>query len=126
MEMKGKNMTKSKDFEVNPKFKKEFDTLTKIFKQIPPDKIKVASGLIENAAFTRYVLSELQETIFKEGSIAYDASGNIKESPAVKSYSTLINRYSTIVKELLNLLPKQEQPAAKEDALTKFLSADAS
>lgn len=119
-------MKTTNKIEVNPNIKTELDILNRILKKIPDDKKKVASGLVEQAAFMRYVLAQLQQTIYSDGSISYDSNGGIKESPAVKSYSTLINRYSVVIKDLLNLLPKQEQPEAKSDALTDFINGDKS
>lgn len=115
-------MNKSKTFKGNPNLKPQIEAFSRIFERISPDKREVAAGLIENAVFTRYILAQLQEKIFGEGVIAYDKEGSVKESPTVKSYSTMLNRYSGLIKELINLLPKEVQSEAKSDALAEFVS----
>jgi hypothetical protein len=96
-----------------------------IFKDIPKDKLKVAESLIDQSAFMIATLKELSLYIDTEGSVIID-KGSMKESPAVKSYTALINRYSNSVKQLLDLLPKNPTdslPADKEtqDKLLEFI-----
>ena len=86
-----------------------------IFKDIPKDKQQVAESLIEQTAFMQATLKELSLYINENGALASDDKGNVKESPAVKSYTALINRYSNSIKQLLDLLPKDNPEPSKED-----------
>lgn len=95
-------------------------------KNIPKDKIKMAEGLISNAAFMAITLQELKQEINERGAIT-TYNKNPVENPATKSYNTMINRYSSIMSQLLALLPKEEQPDAakqidpKEEQLKQFI-----
>lgn len=86
----------------------------------------MAEGLIGNAAFMSVTLDELKDEINSRGALT-TYNKNLVENPATKSYNTMINRYSAVMAQLLNLLPKDEQPIAakqvdpKEEKLKKFI-----
>ena len=92
------------------KISREIDELNKLFVSIPSNKAKMIEGLIQNAAFMRVTLEELQKDIMENGSIIECQSGNgfdiIKDNPAQKAYTTMIARYTQTMSQLLNLLPE--------------------
>jgi phage terminase small subunit len=104
----------------------EYAKLRKTLKNVTPDKIQMAEGLIGNAAFMNVTLDELKDEINSRGALT-TYNKNLVENPATKSYNTMINRYSAVMAQLLNLLPKDEQPIAakqvdsKEEKLKKFI-----
>ena len=104
----------------------EYAKLRKTLKNVTPDKIQMAEGLIGNAAFMSVTLDELKDEINSRGALT-TYNKNLVENPATKSYNTMINRYSAVMAQLLNLLPKDEQPIAakqvdsKEEKLKKFI-----
>lgn len=108
------NQTNLNKFDKNKVYKAELKKLKGIFKDISKDKLKVTESLIDQAAFMFATLKELSLYIDIEGSVIID-KGNMKESPAVKSYTALINRYSNSVKQLLDFLPKNLPEPVKED-----------
>ncbi len=115
----------NKDKEIKKEIKKLKDTL----KEIPKDKIKMAEELISNAAFMSVTLKELQQEVNDRGAIT-TYNKNPVENPATKSYNTMINRYSSVMSQLLNLLPKDDNKNensdkplnVKEEALKAFVT----
>lgn len=96
-----KNIKKQKIYD-------EYVSLRKALKNIPEDKMSIATGLMDNAAFMLVTLDELKDEINSRGAfVTYNK--NLVENPAMKSYNTMINRYSGVMAQLLNLLPKDEQ-----------------
>ena len=84
----------------------------KIFKDIDKNKKLSAKGLIEEAAYMKSTLKELKSFIDENGAIDEMQQGSytiLRENPALKSYNTMIQRYTTVIKELINLLPKDIQ-----------------
>lgn len=80
-------------------------------------------GLIEEAAFMRATLKELKESIDTNGPIDEMPQGEysiLREHPALKSYNTMIQRYSHIIKQLTDLLPKEEQKVV-DDGFDSFV-----
>lgn len=97
--------------------------LKRIFKEIPKNKMAVVEGLISEAAFMRATLNEAREMIDREGIVEQFEQGSqnfLREHPATKVYNTMINRYTTVCKQLLDLLPEKPAPEA-EDELLAFI-----
>ncbi len=122
--MKGSNMDReTKDNAI----KKEKAKLQKIFKDLPADVKSVTEGLIQNAAFMYVTLLELQEEIKDKGAIMECKSGNgfdtIKDNPAQKAYTTMISRYTVIIKQLTDLLPNPNETTTGAELLN-FISND--
>lgn len=107
--------------------KKEKAKLQRIFKDLPTDVKSVNEGLIQNAAFMLVTLQELQEDIKEKGAIMECKSGNgfdtIKDNPAQKAYTTMISRYTVIIKQLTDLLPNPNETTTGAELLN-FISND--
>jgi len=103
---------------------KELNKLKKIFKNIEPDKQKTVERLIENAAFMAESLDELQEIIREKGfTEEYQNGANqfgVKKCSEVEIYNTMIKNYSSVIKQLVDLLPQGE--ASGGDELLDFIS----
>lgn len=86
--------------------------LVKIFEEIPENKKKLCSKLIDNAAFMAVTLEDLQKTINDEGPVITSVNGNgfeiTQEHPAQKSYISMMGKYSAVIGQLTNLLPDQK------------------
>lgn len=103
--------------------KKEMRKLNKFFKNIPKDKQEMIQGLKEQAAFMYATLMELQEIINDEGPIELFEQGKqrlLREHPASKTYNAMIKNYSATIKQLIDMLPKEEAKPA-EDEFVKFI-----
>ena len=47
----------------------------------------------------------------------------LREHPALKSYNTMVQRYAAVLKQLTDLLPKEEQKAVEDDGFEKFVNS---
>ena len=103
---------------------KELNKLKKIFKDIEPGKQKTVEKLIENAAFMAESLAELQETIREKGFVEEYHNGanqsGVKKCSEVEIYNTMIKNYSSVMKQLLDLLPNGAGSGG--DELLDFIS----
>ncbi len=101
-------MAISKDRQVSNEIKR----LTRIFKDVEKPKRLISKGLIEEVAYMKVTLKELKKEVDKNGPIDVMPQGEysiIREHPALKAYNTMVQRYSSVIKDLSNLLPKEEQ-----------------
>lgn len=102
-------------------FKKEKERLAQVFSEVPPEKLEVASELLDRITFMTITLKKLEDIINKEGPIVLFVNGKQEmmiENPAQKSYNTMINRYTTAFDKLVNLLPKDAPKV--DDSLGEF------
>ena len=99
--------------------------LMKSFELMPPEKLKVASDLIDQAAFLAVALEDLAEIISKEGMTEEYTNGanqsGRKISSNAKMYSALIGKYSTIVAKLLKIVPPMPVNRDREKELLRKL-----
>lgn len=103
--------------------KNEIVRLTRIFKEIEKNKRLTTKGLIEEAAYMKATLKELKASIDESGPIDKMQQGEysiLREHPALKAYNTMVQRYTTVIKELTNLLPK-EQIKELSDGFDEFV-----
>ena len=103
--------------------KQEINRVKKLYKDFPKDKVKALDGLIQEAAFMKISLEEMREDllvnglteIFEQGSQKFD-----RERPQFKIYTTFMQRYSGVMKQLIDLLP-EEKKKEETDELLEFL-----
>jgi len=110
--------------EKEKRIKRELNRLKKIFVDLPKDAKRVADGLIHEAAFMRVTLEETRAVIDREGVIERFEQGKqrfLREHPATKVYAALINRYSAVVKQLIDLLPDGDKQKTEADELMAFV-----
>ena len=113
---------------VTPKervIKKEIKRLTELFQDLEENKKSAVEGLIQEAAFMRATLTELKDDINKNGPIDEMEQGDysiLRASPSVTTYNTMIQRYTMVMKEILNLFPKKEAPTIEDDGFDAFVS----
>jgi hypothetical protein len=103
--------------------KREITRLNRIFKELDKNRKSSAEGLIQEAAFMRVTLKDLKDDINLNGAIDEMPQGDysiLRESPAVKTYNTMIQRYTSVCKELFSLLPK-EIPKTEDDGFEDFV-----
>ena len=104
--------------------KKEIKRLTELFRDLEENKKAAVEGLIQEAAFMRVTMSELKEDINEKGPIDEMEQGDysiLRASPSVTTYNTMIQRYTTVMKEILNLFPKKEAPGIDDDGFESFV-----
>ncbi|MFS0864116.1 hypothetical protein [Fredinandcohnia sp. 179-A 10B2 NHS] len=104
--------------------KKEINRIKKLFKDLSKDSKQVAEGLIEEAGFMRATLNELKQDIKQNGAIDEMQQGDYsitRESPSIKTYNTMIQRYTTVWKAISDLLPR-EVPKPEDDGFDDFVN----
>lgn len=103
---------------------RELNKLKKIFKEIEPGKRQTVEKLIANAAFMAESLDELQEMIREKGFVEEYQNGanqhGIKKCSEVEIYNTMIKNYSSIIRQLVDLLPNESKTSG--DELLDFIS----
>jgi hypothetical protein len=101
--------------------KKEIRRLKTIFKDLEPNKLKTVDALIERAAFITVSLKELEEQLNRDGWVEEYQNGRnqsgLKKSAAAEVHISLTKNLSTIMKQLIELVP----PAQKESRLTALM-----
>ena len=119
-------METKKELTKDEMISKEIKRLNDIYKGIDKKKRKVAEGLIAEAAFMRITLNDLKSQINESGTVNDMCQGKyyIKcESPAVKTYNTMIQRYTNIIDKLVGYLPKDQLIVKDEsDGFDEFVS----
>jgi len=92
------------------KITRELNTLTAIFDKLPENKKAVVMPLIQNAAFMKVTLEDLQKRINEEGATdAYQNGENqhgYKPSATLTAYNQLIKNYNTVINTLIKHLPE--------------------
>ena len=117
-------MSISEQLEREKKIKQEINRIKKLYKDLSRDKVKVVEGLINEAAFMKLTLEELREDLFRNGFTELYENGTQvinRERPEAKIYSTMIQRYSNLMKQLIDYMPLEEKEE-EQDELMKFLS----
>lgn len=93
----------------------------KLFRELPPEKMQFAEGLIQQFAVTSVTLERLVDEInsgeliedFKQGSQELR-----RENPALKSYNVTIKSFTALAKSLLDLLPEKAEKKAGEELMS--------
>lgn len=90
--------------------KAEVERLTSLFDGFDGKKKDVVEGLIQECAFMRVQLEELKVKLLREGFMMTMPQGKYEiqvESPYSRAYNTMLQRYTTAIGKLAELLPKE-------------------
>ena len=91
------------------RIEEELTRLTEIFREADESKLEAAATLLQNAAFMKVTLEDLQKAINAEGVVdEYQNGANqhgLKQSATLQSYNALIKNYAGVMKTLVALLP---------------------
>ena len=114
----------SKELKEVPDYNKELKKLNKIFKNISKDKKDLVQKLIKSAAFMTVELTKLENYISIHGvSETYQNGENqygTKTSTEASVYNTMIKNYTSIIKQLCELLPEGLPNTKEGNALMNF------
>lgn len=94
--------------------KAEYDRLSILFNDIDEKKAKLALPLIEQAAFMKVELDELQNKIRKHGAVQVSSKGAQRQTEAAKYYTKLVNSYGTVIKTLNMIMGKDADDGSDE------------
>ena len=95
-----------------------------LLEQVPNNKRPIANSLFEQLVFINDTMEELKAEVSKNGAIELFRQGAVRylrESPALKSYNTLVQKYCTVCKSIVALFPKQPVVVPGDD-LYEFIS----
>lgn len=120
--------TNNKDPSANRKIKNEIKRLSCNFKNIDEEKRKVVSPLIERAAFMRVSLEMLEDDLQKNGFTEPFSQGNQepydRKRPVAEIYNSMNVSYQKIIKQLTDLLPKDDGiKKTKDDGFDDFVNS---
>ncbi len=91
----------------------EIKRLTEIYKGLPPKQFALAQGLIAEAARLRVRLDKLWEDLTENGEVEmFSQSENTdpyeRERPASRIYTATNKSYQSIIKQLNDMIPKDD------------------
>lgn len=99
----------------------DLKTLKPIFEKLNNGKSKLALSLLDKAEFMEETLVKLQDKVKTDGVVTSMCQGNYdidRENPALRSYNTTIKNYTSVIKQLNDMLPNEEKP--KDDGFESF------
>ena len=100
---------------------KNLDELRKRINKEANENKAIALDLLEELTFMKETMTQLKETVKKQGATYIFTQGEqsyLKENPAMKSYNTTITKYNATLKQLLSLLPEEQE---QKDAFMDFV-----
>ena len=99
--------------------KKEYKKLSGIYTRLNVKTKKSVETLMHEAAFMAASLYELRELINKKGYTENYQNGanqkGVKKTSEIEIYNTMIKNYSAVIKQLTDLLPKDEPKTKSEN-----------
>lgn len=93
-------MSKIKDVQI------EYERLRSLFSSVDPTKAELVDNLLNEAAFMKVQLSNLQEQIKKYGAVQISSKGTQRQTEAAKYYTKLVNSYGNVIKTLNTIMGK--------------------
>ena len=107
--------------------KAEKRKLAGIYTRLDKKTKKAVDSLVDEAAFMAASLHELRATINEKGYVEEYQNGanqkGIKKCSEVEIYNTMIKNYSSVVKQLTDLIPKkQENTGEHSDGFDDFVN----
>lgn len=97
---------------------KDISILKDIFKS--KDNV-LALLLLDKAEFMEKTLKELQTAVDKNGVVTEMCQGSYsidRTNPALQAYNNTIKNYTSVIKQLNDMLPKNDKP--KDDGFDNF------
>ena len=105
----------------------ELDQINKVFDRVPENERSVIDPLLQNYAFMKVTLEDLQDEINRDGiSETYQNGQNQsgqKENSKLKSYNRLIKNFESITKTVMRYLPEDDQDGIDcQDPMERLLT----
>ena len=102
------------------RIKVELDRISFLFEKADANEKALAFPLIQNAAFMRVTLEDLQKIINEEGvTEVYQNGANqhgVKQSATLQSYNALVKNFGSVIKALSAILPPEEKKTVRAGA----------
>jgi len=109
------------------RIKKEERRLRRIYKKIDKDNKAIIDGLIQRAAYMRVTLEDYEVDLDEKGYVELFSQSEKtdpyeRERPVARLYNTMNKNYQSIIKQLSDLVPKQEVKP-KDDGFDAFIES---
>lgn len=107
--------------------KKKIAELEEILERIPEDKKYIGRKIVDELIFMQDTLTALKRKIKENGTEEEFTQGRqnfVRESTALRSYNTTVQRYSMLYRQLTDLIPKSAGPE-KNNAVYDFIKGGA-
>lgn len=93
---------------------KEEKRLRRNYKNLQRDKFAVVDGLIRRAAYMRVQLEDMEADLDAGGYVEMFTQSDKtepyeRERPVARLYNSVNKNYQTVIKQLIDLLPKEEK-----------------
>lgn len=120
-------MASKKELSKSQKIKREENRLNKIYKDIGEKKLSVVQGLIQRAAHMRVTLDDFANDLDEKGFVELFSQGDQepyeRKRPTADLYNTMNTAYQKAIKQLTDLLPKDDdKPKTKDDGFDDFVN----
>ena len=92
-----------------------------IYKKLDEKTKKATENLVEEAAFMGASLHELRQKIAEKGYTEEYQKG-VKKSAEVEIYNTMIKNYMAVIKQLTDLVPKEQVATKTNDGFEDFVN----
>lgn len=106
---------------------REVDRLTKNFSKIDGKKRAIIRGLIQRAAFMRVSLDDLEDDLNTNGFTEQFSQGDQepyeRKRPTAELYNTMNANYQKIIKQLTDLVPRDEPQREQSDGFEDFVES---
>lgn len=118
-------MTERKsEMQKDVRYKRELKKLGELFSNLPENERKFVEPLLQNCAFMRLILEDLQELIYLNGCIDEytngENQGGRKTSAELQSYNATVKNYNAVMDKLIERLPKEEKKSAMAEMMKKY------
>lgn len=104
------------ELSINKRISEELIRISVFFDKVDANQKALVKPLLENAAFMKVTLEDLQKIINTEGVTEEYQNGlnqrGMKQSAALQSYNALLKNFTAVIKQLSNLLPPEEKKIA--------------
>lgn len=95
------------------RIRKELNRISRYFDDVAENQRAIVAPLLQNAAFMKVTLEDLQEEINANGPTDEYKNGNnqfgVKQSATLQSYNALIKNYASVIKTLSQQLPPEQK-----------------
>lgn len=101
--------------------KTKLEEIKEVFEKEDTNNNKAGLILCDKAIFMEQTLTKLQAKIEEKGVVTKMCQGSYsidRENPALKSYTSLIKNFNSTMKQITDLLPKEE--SNEDDAFEDF------
>lgn len=108
------------------RIKKEQSRLKRFCKNVETKKKGTVEGLIQRAAYLRVTLEDFEVDLDENGFVEMFRQGENqkpyeRKRPVADLYNTMNTSYQKAIKQLTDLIPKEEKPTAPGDDFDNFV-----